>query len=62
MPLFPTTYYVHKHREYLRFEVLTTATMKTAVFWDVTVCNLVSTFLKDMLLTSDGDNGFYHNT
>jgi len=45
MPLFPTMYYVHKHKEYLRFEVLTIITMKTVVFWDVTECNLVTTFL-----------------
>jgi len=44
MPLFPTMYYVHKHTEYLRFEVLTMVTTKTVVFWGVTVCNLIRTF------------------
>jgi len=38
-------YYVHKHKEYLRFEVLTMISMKTVVLWDVTVCNLIPTFL-----------------
>lgn len=49
MPLFPTKHYVHKHTEYLRFEVPTMITMKTVVFLEVTVYNLVPTFFKYML-------------
>jgi hypothetical protein len=62
MPLFPTMYYVYKHREYLKFEGVTMVNMKTVVFWDVTVCNLISAFLKDMLHPSEGDSGFCQNT
>jgi len=53
MPLFPTVYYVYKHKEYLRFEFLTIITMKTVVFWNVTECKLVPTFFKYMLCPSD---------
>ena len=38
------------------------ATMKTVVFWVVTVRNLIPTFFRNMLHPSDGDDEFCQNT